>query len=254
MMARRTLLLAPAMASAAATDVLDYGRSFLSGKASWNRVRFLVESRTTIIDDKTGRREVYYQCASCKSENTFAAKDLFMAGNYDFLPVFGPEWTLIFRRKAAANPSYREIKRSAEAWGGQTMGLRPAKGARPLPTVEKVRQATHAGWPLVAVTEVHFAETGLRAVMEFPVKTMNIEDGKNLYQVDTGPVAYPDLTRSYERWADSISLAFVAFNTEGFADFILEAETPIAGGTGRVHHYSRIVTHAAKNRLIACQD
>jgi len=29
----------------------------------------------------------YYQCASCKSENTFAERDLFQKDNYDFLPV-----------------------------------------------------------------------------------------------------------------------------------------------------------------------
>ena len=33
----------------------------------------------------------YYQCGSCKSEHTFAEKNLFINPNYDFLPVFGEE-------------------------------------------------------------------------------------------------------------------------------------------------------------------
>lgn len=62
--------------------VIDYGRSFISGTVSSNRVRFLVESRTRILDERTGKTHDYYQCASCKSENTFAREDLFMEDNY----------------------------------------------------------------------------------------------------------------------------------------------------------------------------
>src|SRR5262245_47228414 len=77
---------------------LDYGRSFLCHKgesAASNAVRFQVESRTTLIE-KNGRTHVFYQCASCKSEHTFAAKDLFQKDNYDFLPIFGDGKVLIF--------------------------------------------------------------------------------------------------------------------------------------------------------------
>ncbi len=70
---------------------LDYGRSFLIGRAPANEVRFWVESRTRLIDAERGTSEDYLQVGSCKSENTFAERDLFHADNYDFLPVFGPE-------------------------------------------------------------------------------------------------------------------------------------------------------------------
>ena len=53
---------------------LDYGRSFLIGKAPENEVRFWVESRPRIIDEKSGQCEDYVQVGSCKSEATFAAK------------------------------------------------------------------------------------------------------------------------------------------------------------------------------------
>jgi hypothetical protein len=121
-----------------------------------------------------------------------------------------------------------------------------------LATAGQVRKATHAGWPLVAQTEIRNAETGLRAIIEYPVKTMNIHDGKDLYQVDTGPIAFPDLSQRRERLADGISLAFVAFNTPGFADFVIEDVTPIREGgreVTRVRHYSRIVSLPAVNRL-----
>ena len=70
---------------------LDYGRSFVIGRAPANEVRFWVESRTRWIDERAGTHEDYVQCGSCKSEDTFAEKDLFLRDNYDFLPVFGPQ-------------------------------------------------------------------------------------------------------------------------------------------------------------------
>jgi hypothetical protein len=219
-------------------------------------VRFWVESRTLIVDEKSGKQEEFLQCASCKSENTFAPRDLFHTDNYDFLPVFGSQFGLIFRRKAGLNANYREVRPATQLWDGQKLSLREARRAVPLGTSEEIRKATHQGWPLVAQTVIASQETGLRATLEFPVKTMNIHDEKDLYQVDTGPVAFPDLTRRWDRLVDSLSLAFVAFNTPEFADFVIEDETPVArceSETVRVRHYSRLVSLPAKNRLFWCR-
>ncbi|HIE29247.1 TPA: hypothetical protein EYP66_18400 [Candidatus Poribacteria bacterium] len=52
-----------------------------------------MESRCRLIDDTDGTFTDYYQCGSCKSEHTFAEKNLFQDPNYDFLPVFGNDYT-----------------------------------------------------------------------------------------------------------------------------------------------------------------
>lgn len=249
-MKRRSFLAgAASLAAPSAMPPLDYGRSFLSGKAEWNRVRFWVESRTRIIDERTGRSEDYLQCASCKSEDTFAKADLFLKDNYDFLPVFGPEFGVIFRRRAIAHPGYRDVRPSTKMWDGQTLRLHAARKVRLLDTTAAIRRATHDGLPLVAQTEIRNAESGVRVILEFPVKTMNIHDSKDLYQVDTGPVALPDLSHRYERTADSLRLAFVAFNAPDFADFVIEAETPAGGAT--VIHYGSLWHSKSANRLFA---
>ena len=113
-----------------------------------------------------------------------------------------------------------------------------------LTTNEDVIKATHEFLPVVVQTELWNDETKLRAIIEYPVKTMNINREQNIYQVDTGHV-------------EGISLAFVAFNASHFADFIIECPTPIRenGKEGkeicRVYHYSRRVSLMAKNRLYA---
>ncbi len=230
---------------------LDYGLSYIHS-AEFNSVRFLVESRTRLMDERSGRWIDYHQCASCKSENTFAERDLFRKDNYDFLPIFGEGYVLIFRRPAGLSDRYRQVCRYEDLWGQPILKLREARGARILDAWQAVLDATSDGLPIVAQTEVWDAQTRLRAIMEYPVKTMNISRGRRMYQVDTGPVALPDLTKRYQRQIECLSLAYVAFNAPTFSDFVVEQPTPVTGTEGcRVYHYSNPFSLRAENRLFA---
>ena len=228
---------------------LDYGRSFLLGNGPENEVRFWVESRTRIISEASGQSEDYVQVGSCKSEHTFARENLLHEDNYDFLPVFGPEWSVVYRRHADLRDSYREIRRSQEWWNGQQYRLIVGREVEELTSAAAVRQATYDAVPIVAQTQVRNAETGLQAILEYPVKTMNTNRARDLYQVDTGPVAFPDLSQRRARHVEALSLAFVVFNAPHFADFVLEAPTRV--GDEQVYHYSKRVSLAAVNRLYA---
>jgi hypothetical protein len=237
-------------------NCLDYGASFLAGKWSENSVRFWVESRTRIIDERTGEHEDYLQCGSCKSENTFAERNLFQKDNYDFLPVFGPKWGIIFRRRAWLNENYRSCVKAADMWGGQVYHLVERPDAVELRTNAAVRDATAKWLPIVARTEIRDKHTTLRAVIEFPVKTMNIHPARNLYQVDSGPVALPDLSQRRACPVEGFRLAFVAFNAPDFVDFVVEVPTCIPGPKGdcMVYHYSELLTLPAVNTLWALPD
>ena len=85
---------------------------------------------------------------------------------------------------------------------------------------------------------------------------LNILEAKDIYQVDTGPIAFPDLSERQELLVEHIWLAFVAFNVDHFADFVIEAPTPIIQDgreVARAQHYSKIVSLPAKNRLFAVE-
>jgi len=233
---------------------LDYGRSFVCNTAAFNSVRMWIESRTTIIDSQAGTRTEYYQCGSCKAENTFAKRDLFKPDNYDFTPIFGDGQMLIFRRHVSVTPRYRQVRTEADAWGSAELKLREPAVITELDTPEKIRAATAAGLPIVTQTELHNPDTGLRAIIECPVKTMNVRPKDQKYQTDTGPVALPDLTRRYDPQIESLSLAYIAINAPDFADFVVESETPVlAEGkeVSKVFHYSKLLSLPAANRIFA---
>ena len=234
---------------------IDYGRSFVIGTAAFNECRFWIESRLRIVDERENREEVYLQGASCKSEHTFVETDLFNSENYDFLPIFGPERGIFFRRKAYLNDNYKTCLPDSDMFGGVSKHLVEVADARQLLSNEEVREATYRFSPIVAQVEIADADNELRAVLEFPVKTMNTRREGDWYQVDTGPLLLPDLSRRYDHHVESIALAFVAFNTSDFADFVLEKPTPIGDdqeGTGsRVHHFSELKSFPSQNRLYA---
>lgn len=238
---------------------LDYGRSFICNTSPDNSVRFWIESRTTVIDDSCGTATEFYQCGSCKSENTFAEKDLFIADNYDFIPIFGgkdAEDLLVFRRPARLSDNYRTIVKSEKYWGKPILKLRQGQNVRVIETWEEIRDVTAAALPIVSRTEIANPQTKLRAVIECPVKTMNIAHPGKIYQVDTGPIAFADISRRAEPLIDCLSLAFVAFNAPHFADFIIEQPTAVSEGGKelcKIYHYSNPFSLPAKNTLFALE-
>lgn len=233
---------------------LDYRRSFVCGTSDLNSLRLWIESRTTIIDSASGNSAVFYQCASCKSENTFGESDLFLPDNYDFLPILGDGHWLIFRRHARLNPDrYRETVHVPNAWGEPRLLIPEASDVRILETWEQIRDVTAQGSPLVSQTELVSPDTSLKAVIECPVKTMNISLEKQMYQVDTGPIAFPDLSRKTDPLINCLQLAFVAFNQPDFADFVIEQPTPVIENeveVCRIHHYSNPISLPATNRIL----
>ncbi len=239
-----------------AIECLDYGRSFICNTSSANAVRFWIESRTILYDDQAGTELVIYQCGSCKSENTFAERDLFQADNYDFMPIYGGEDVLVLRRHADARDRYRQLRKVTEMWGEPNLRLHCGKLVRELATFEEIRDVTATDTPLAAQTEMANEETGLRCLLEYPVKTMNISLDKGIWQVDTGPIALPDLSRRFQPPVDSVRLAFAAFNSFDFCDFVIEQPTPIIRDEQeicRVYHYSNPVSMPAVNRVLAVQ-
>ena len=240
---------------------LDYGSSYICFTGPDNAVRFWIESRTRIVDGEHGRTEDYYQCGACKSEHTWTTSKpgrfLFSEDNHDFTPVFGPDYSVIFRRKAYLSDQYRTVVSSASgfsAFGSPVVTTREARGTHRLHNSAAIREATQAALQLVSRVEITNKETRLTAIIEGPVKTININAERNLYQVDTGPVAWPDLAIRSSRLAATISLAFVAFNSLSAADFVVEVPTPIVEDgeeTSRVHHYSHILRHPAQTSIYA---
>jgi len=232
----------------------DYRQCYVCGTSQVNSLRLQIESRITFFDDAAGKSIEYVQLASCKSEDTFAKNNLFYPDNYDFCPIYGDGQWLIFRRKNRVTPDYRRVQKLETVWGIPELKLAYGKNVRELKTWEEIRDVTASTTPMVSQTELSDPNTGLRAIIECPIKTMNISHEKKMYQVDTGPVVFADLSQRFPDPIDSLSLAFIAFNVPEFADFVIEQPTPVVeDGVEKCTtlHYSTPISRPARNILLA---
>ncbi|MDA0748525.1 MAG: hypothetical protein O2954_18555 [bacterium] len=231
-------------------EVLHFSRSFVTFVTSerGNNARLQVESVCTLTDRDAGTEQKYLFYASCKSEDTFAERNLFYKDNYDFCGIFSDEEYVIFRTKATHTEGFREEGLWKNRFEDVTQHL-VYEDARLLETPAQIVQASLENIPLVGEVELEAEDGRLRAVLAFPIKTMNANDIQNVYQVDTGPVAFPDFQVSVERHVERLWPAYVAYNAPGFADFVIQQAMQVEGA--EVTHYSRIESLKATTRVLA---
>lgn len=229
-------------------QTLDYGRSFVTftTPGRGNNARLQIESVTTLADANTGKSQDYYFYASCKSEDTFAKEDLFYADNYDFCGIFSHDQYAIFRTQAQHHDGFREEGLWRDRFEEVRWHLRHAE-ARNLETADEIVRATLAGQLLVG--RVEWSEGPLSVRIEFPIKTMNVNDEQMLWQVDTGPVAYADCSRAAALDIERLSPAYIAYNAPDFADFIVQ--TPLDLGAVHVTHYNQRVSIKAVAQVLS---
>jgi hypothetical protein len=243
-------------------QVLDFGRSSvtfridldrmaprtLSHKPPYalNNARVLLESRLRITEREDGRTHTFVLGASCKTERVGADVDLWLLPNADFMPIFSDTAFMHIKSFARAGSH-------AEAWppgsGEQSdrlavpitetfdavhVDLVEYPGAH-LDGAHEIVEATLANQPLIGVVEL--ASDRYTATLEFPIKTMNADERDWIYQTDTGPVLFPDLTREPADLLGGLEVAYVALNSPTWADFLVRTRTRIADGVD-VFHYA----------------
>jgi hypothetical protein len=212
----------------------------------------MVEARCELCD-ATGGVEEFFFFASCKAEDTYAERRLFRDPNYDFCGFFSERDFALLRAPASYDGDPNTVAAIPEYFDGVQFMIRHEERAEPLPDVPAILAATLAGRPLVGETEIDL-RSGRRARLEYPIKTMNVHAETGMFQVDTGPLPFPDETASGARAIHRLKLAFVAYNRFDRAEFILQQPTPIhrdGHEVCRVLHYADIRELPARSSILA---
>ena len=211
-----------------------------------NNARVQLESRLRITERGNGTIHGFVLGASCKTERVGADVDLWLVPNADFMPIF-------------SDTEFMQIKTFAQA-GTVAQAYPPGSGEQsdrlrvPIETTfdnvhldlvehegahlagtREIVNATLANEPLVGA--IRLESDRYTADLEFPVKTMNANERDGVYQTDTGPVLFPDLTREPADLLSGMEVAFVALNSPDWADFIVRTRTRLAPNID-VYHYA----------------
>jgi hypothetical protein len=222
-----------------------------------NNARIQVDCWCEVQERRTGARVEFLLGASCKTERVNVPEGIWTQPNADFIPVVSRDQFLTVKtfdhagRRVMLYPPelgeqpHRHIVPVEKAFDALTFQIRRLE-AEALEGIEELIDAARSGRPLVARTEL--ANERYRACLQYPVKTLNFSERERFYQTDTGPVLLPDLSRDPQELLDGMDLAFAAFNSPGWTEFIVRERTEISGGVG-VYHYSRPVRFDAVNQL-----
>jgi len=230
-------------------------------------VRINLESRCELIEQRSGRSHVYVLGASCKTERVGADRDCWLEPNADFCLAASEQEFLIFKSWARSGlavdknpealgvPQERQSGRCREAWADFGIQLQPIQG-QSLKTIDEIITAIRGDRPIVSHTE--YDDGDYRVIIDHPVKTVTYSERENAFQTDTGPILLPDLSPARllrsEHLIDCFDLAYSAFNSAGWAEFIVNAPTPVGEGIS-VNHYSRpLRIEPVRNLLVEVLD
>lgn len=257
-------------------ETVDFARSFLTFRidylkrqaetasheppSSLNNARILLECICTVEDSESGKTLTFVMGASCKTERVGVERDIWIEPNADFVPILSQDDYLIVKTYDVANkgvPFYppsrgmqpeRQFGKVADAYDSIRLDVRRVEGEL-LETAEQIVEATLDSNcpPLVARTVIEAGRYS--AMLEYPVKTMNASERDFIYQTDTGPVLFPDFRRGPDEFIRGLELAYVAFNSPDWAEFVVRVPTSVGDGI-EVYHYSKFVRLDTQNQVI----
>ncbi len=231
-------------------EVLDYSRSFITflSRERANNARIQVEARCELTVD--GVAEEYWLVASCKSEDTFAEQNLFLVPNYDFCMIYSRDQYRIHRVPFPYDPTVMDAGLITDCYEKADFALKLVDAER-CKDNEAAVAATLAGKILIGRTEIWDEDRTRRAVIEYPIKTMNAHEEPAYFQVDTGPILLPDFG-SEGPAIEAFDFAFIAWNVPDWAEFVIQDAVPACPETPdapQVCHYAKIYVMDARNEI-----
>ena len=225
---------------------------------SLNNARIPIDASLSIKEKAGNFKENYVVGTSCKTEQVGVDQDIWHIPNADFIPILSSDTFMSIKTYEVANrgavlypPSLgeqpeRQIVPIEETFDDVRIDLPRIEGQY-LETPKEVVEAVLSNQPLNARTTIE--NERYTAILEYPIKTINANEKDWIYQPDTGPVLLPDLAQDPKGMLEGIQLAFAAFNTLEWVEFIVRVPTPVAPGI-LVNHYSESVRFDSMNEIL----
>ena len=225
---------------------------------SLNNARIPIECRCVVTEKATDQSEAFVLGASCKTERVGVEGDIWLEPNADFCPIFSDDRYLSLKTYAqvgtemelyppgSGSQSDRQGGLIDDTYDSVKIDMTECEGT-PLDSAQEIVEAVLANQNLVARTELE--NDRYHALIEHPVKTINANERDWIYQTDTGPVLFPDLTVEPDSIMNSLELAYSAFNCPDWIEFIVRRVTPTTSDVS-VYHYSDAVRCDSRNQML----
>jgi len=248
-------------------EATDFGNSYktrtappnledkrVPGHKPWtNTARILLEARCELTDDASGQTDEFFLIAPCRTEWCHQEEHLFQLPSAEYQEIWSHDRHLSVGKSLTLEGALPHSEPVKPRFTFLEFTVRRYPEATVLRSDEEVVRATMQQLPLVAQTEIWSEDRRMRAMIEYPIKTINVQLERKRFQVDTGPLLVPDFTSEEEHWIDWFSLAHLAYNTFDRGEFILRRPTPILRDGNEVAvalHYSEVRVYEARHTIL----
>lgn len=222
-----------------------------------NSARIQLDACCEIVDEKEGSSEVFFLITPCRSEWMYRSDTLFQNPNGEYCAIWSESEFINVGHGLTENRSTQSASLIKERFKDFRLAVQTLDVSQALVNVEQVIQATQENYALIGRTEICDDRKDIRACIEYPIKTININNEHKLFQVDTGPIPFPDFTCTSMRPIEWFSVAFVCYNTFDLAEFILRKPTPVMDGDRvlcKVVTYSDIRRMPVRNNIFCATE
>lgn len=233
----------------------DFSKSFITFRGKYidntdTNARIQVEARCEINDNLIEKTTNYYLVSSCKGEYVYSKGELFIKPPYDFLMIYSDKEFRILRKYANARRDNNSYGIWKEVFTNVNFHIKMVS-AETLKDITKIVQVSLTNRILNGRVEIIDKLGRYHAILEFPIKTMNVSEKGCSYQVDTGPILLPDFTATNKTMIEKFQIAFVAFNSKNESQFLINA--PVTVGIGimnKTRDYSRNIKINSQNTIL----
>jgi hypothetical protein len=239
-------------------SVIDFAGSYMTfftkPEQGENIARIQIDAAATVSDMRTGEATTFYLIMPCRSEYMYLDSQLFQMPNYEFCGVFTDDQLMLIRTSWTSDRDNREVAFATQRFGKVELSIKHLTSPETLADAQAAVDATLANRTLVARTTVRDDASGRIAVLEYPIKTMNVTVSPPRFQVDTGPLLVPNFASEAQQAIERLDIAHVVYHQTTQAEFVLRRPHQVGERDGQavsVTDYSEIVTFPAHNELFA---
>ena len=220
-------------------EAIDFGRSF----ATWlthdqSYGRWMLNARLSLVAPNGELVETYYLTNGVMAGRVYAESDLVVDPAMDFRAIFSAAEYKIFRTHAPFEIGRDESGLVRDKFKEMAFSIqrRPADIVR---HVEVVIDNALRNVPMNGVIELGGHDDEYTTQMEFPIRHVNANTSRRMFQVETGPVLLRTEDRPGHWDIDDLDIAFTFFNRFEEAYFVKWAPTPVSDkATATVRSYS----------------
>ena len=206
-----------------------YSGGFVGQPGDAYHVRIGYDAVCTIRGEQDAPPLEIFLLQPCLAEYTIADRNLFQVPSQEFRVVLSRTHGIPIATRPSAEREPTAPTPHAGRFAGTHFTTHVVSGSKPTRDTREVMRAVRAGQRLNARTTYHDGARGLTVTLEYPIRTINIERTKGQFQVDTGPLALPDLEEWDGAMVSRVFLAHAAFSACDRAEFILRREVePLA--------------------------